>query len=74
MDLNSPDPKYRSSGGSEIDIVQEGTKRSYRRQTRLEIISYTRETQDCIVHGLWCEGVRKEAMQSDVSVYGEVQM
>ena len=40
---------YRSSGGSEIDIVQERTKdpivqgearRSYRTQTKLEIVSY----------------------------------
>ena len=60
---------YRSSGGSEIDIVQEGPKdlivqgkarRSYRTWERLG---------DRIVHGLRWEGVRKEVMQSNVPAY-----
>ena len=54
-----------------MDIVHERSTRSYRTQERREIISYIRETQDHIIHGLRCKEVRrkKEMMQSDVSAY-----
>ena len=40
---------------------------SYKKE--LKIVSYMGLTRDHIVHGLRCEGVRKETMQSNVSAY-----
>ena len=62
-------PKYHSSGGSEIDIVQKQAARSNRTRKQTRFISYMETDQIHIVHGLWCEEEKeKEKRQSDVSV------